>query len=194
MDNASFSDRQLITLSQYARAQARMLPRLPKILQTIKHIKRIGAENRESWGLLLEENAAKFPSNVAVKSDEAVLTYREYNEAVNRCANYLLSQGLRKGDIVALFLENRPALVIVYSAIAKIGAINCMINTNLRSDSLRHCLTVNPAKAFMVGEEVIGAFLEIKSSLKLDASQKLYFVEDRRTKPLHTALSTWRTP
>jgi citronellyl-CoA synthetase len=179
MTDTSLTDNQLITLPQYVRARMRLLPRVPTILRTIKRIKSIGVENRESWGLMLEENAANFPDNVAVKSEEAVLTYGEYNEAVNRCANYLLSQGLRKDDVVAVCLENRPELLIIYSAVAKIGAINCMINTNLRADSLRHCLSVNPARAFIIGEEVLGAFVEIQPSLKLDASQKVFFVKDQ---------------
>ena len=62
-----------------------------------------------------------------------------------------------------VFLENRPELLMVYSAMAKIGAVNAMINTNLRLDALRHCLTSNPAKVIIVGEEVLDAFEDVKS-------------------------------
>jgi hypothetical protein len=54
--------------------------RLPKIMRTVKHISNVGEEDRESWGSVLEENAEKFPENAAVKSEEASLTYRAYNE------------------------------------------------------------------------------------------------------------------
>ncbi len=114
---------------------------------------------------MLEENAAIFPDNPAIKSEEACLSYREYNAAVNRCANFFISKGMKKGDVACVCLTNRPELLIVYSAMAKIGAVNSMINTNLRHDSLKHCLTLHPARIYIIGEEVIEAFEEIKDDL-----------------------------
>lgn len=173
------TDLHRITFKDYLLGRLKLLPRYRSIKRTIKHLTEIERENRESWGSLLEENAAKYPNNVAVKSEEATLTYREYNKAVNRCANFLISQGLKKGDTVAVFLETRPELATVYSANAKVGAVNCMINTNLRGDSLLHCLTLNPAAAFIVGEEVLEAFEEIEHRLEPDDRRKVYFVRDR---------------
>ncbi|MBW1819312.1 MAG: AMP-binding protein, partial [Deltaproteobacteria bacterium] len=148
----------LISLKDYILKWIALSPRLPAIIKSVKHIEKIAEENRGSWGSLLEECAARFPENAAVKSDEGVLTYREYNERVNRYAHYFISQGIEKGDTIAVFMENRQELLAVYSAAAKIGAVNAMINTNLRRDSLTYCITLNPAKAFVVGEEVVRAF------------------------------------
>ena len=173
----------LITRLQYLRGRLSILWRLPTIFRTTKHISNIGEEDRESWGSMLEENADKFPNNTAVKSEANWLTYREYNEAVNQHANYFISQGLKKGSVAVVFLENRPELLIVYSAMAKIGAINSMINTNLRQDALKHCLTLHPADVFIVGEEVLDAFEEVKDSLNLQPNQKIYFVPDKDKKP-----------
>ncbi len=178
-DKPAEADLHRITFKDYLLGRLKLLPRYRSIKRTIKHLTEIERENRESWGSLLEENAAQYPDNIAIKSEEATLTYREYNEAVNRCANFLISEGLKKGDTVAVFLETRPELVTVYSANAKVGAVNCMINTNLRGDSLLHCLTLNPAAAFIVGEEVLEAFEEIEHRLEPDDRRKLYFVRDR---------------
>jgi len=49
---------------------------------------------------------------------------------VNRCANFFISEGMKKGDVACVCLENRPELLIVCSAMAKIGAVNAMINTS----------------------------------------------------------------
>jgi citronellyl-CoA synthetase len=83
-----------------------------------------------------------------------------------------------------MFLETRPELLIAYSAIAKIGAINCMINTNLRGNSLLHCLTLNPANAFVVGEELVEAFEAVGADLGLREDQGVYFVRDHGQKPI----------
>ncbi len=168
----------LITLTQYVKGWLSISWRLPSIIRTTRHLFNIDNQNRESWGSMLEENAKKFPNNVAIKSEEANFTYKEYNEWSNRYAHYFISQGLKKGDSAVVFLENRPGLLIVYSAMAKIGAINTMINTNLRQDSLRHCLTLNPATVFIIGEEVLDAFEEVKPDLNIQPYKNIYFLSD----------------
>ena len=176
-------DEDLISFLDYLIGWLKISYRLPARLRTQKQILNVGTDNRESWGSMLEENARMFPGNPAVKSEEANLCWQEYNEAVNRCASFFISKGLQKGDVACVFLENRPDLLIVYSAMAKIGAVNSMINTNLRQDSLRHCLTLHPAKVYIIGEEVIGAFEEIQDDLELMPTQKLYFLPDKGQKP-----------
>jgi len=106
-------DEGLISFFDYLKGWLPLVWRLPTILYTLKQVVNVGLENRESWGSMLEENAAKFPGNPAIKSEEACLSYREFNEAVNRCANFLISKGLKKGDVACIFLENRPGLLIV---------------------------------------------------------------------------------
>ncbi|MHC4106156.1 MAG: AMP-binding protein, partial [Planctomycetota bacterium] len=168
----------LITLTQYVKGWLSISWRLPSIIRTTRHLFNIDNQNQESWGSMLEENAKKFPNNATIKSEEANFTYKEYNEWSNRYANYFISQGLKKGDSAVVFLENRPDLLIVYSAMAKIGAINTMINTNLRQDSLRHCLTLNPATVFIIGEEVLDAFEEVKPDINIQPYHKIYFLSD----------------
>lgn len=182
-DDFPSKDEDLIYFFDFLKGWLGLSWRLPTILRTKRQVENIGTENRESWGSMLEESAEKFPHNPAVKSAEAQLSWREYNEAVNRCANYFISHGLKKGDVACVFLENRPELLIVYSAMAKIGAVNSMINTNLRQDSLRHCLPLHPARIYIIGEEVIDAFEEVKDDLKLQPEQELYFMPDRGQKP-----------
>lgn len=156
----------LITRSQYLRGRLSILWRLPTLIKTTKHLEKIGVENRESWGSMLEETAERFPDKAAIKSEDGNYTWKEYNAWTNRYANYFISRGLKKGDTAVVFQENRPELLMVYSAMGKIGAANAMINTNLRQDSLLHCLTLNPANTFIVGEEVLDAFEEVKADLK----------------------------
>jgi len=176
-------DEDLVSLTNYLKGWLSLSWRLPAILRNRKQVANVGTENRESWGSMLEENAAKFPANPAIKSEEACLSYREYNAAVNRCANFFISKGVKKGDVASVCLANRPELLIVYSAMAKIGAVNSMINTNLRRDSLKHCLSLHPAKIYIIGEEVIEAFEEIRDDLALRSNQTLYLIPDKGQKP-----------
>jgi citronellyl-CoA synthetase len=169
----------LITWPQYWKRRLSLLPRLPAIAKTAKLIANLSVENRESWGSMLEKASARFPGNAAIKSEDGQYTWQAYNEGTNRYANYFISLGLTKGDTAAVFLENRPELLMVYSAMGKIGAINAMINTNLRLEALHHCLTMNPPKVLIVGEENLDAFEEVKADLNLGAEQQLYFLLDK---------------
>ena len=69
----------------------------------IHHINRMMTLSRErvgSFGTVIEENAEQFADKVAIKFEGKQLTYKEFNELVNKYAHYLLSLGLEKGDIV----------------------------------------------------------------------------------------------
>ena len=72
-------------------------------------------------GQNLRVNAKKFPDTVAFKERERAFTYPEANRRINRLAHGLRSLGLRKGDKVAVLLENCIEIVEVYLATAKTG-------------------------------------------------------------------------
>ena len=52
--------------------------------------------------------------------------------AANRFAHWAQSTGVKRGDVVALLLGNRPELVIAQIGLAKLGAVSALINHNLR--------------------------------------------------------------
>ena len=76
-------------------------------------------------------------------------------------------------------MVNRTELLIIYTAMAKIGAINSMINNELREKSLIYCLNLTPGKIIVVGEECFEPFNDVRSSLNLIDTEKLCFVPDR---------------
>ena len=104
---------------------------------------------------LFEEKVKKHPDKVAfVMVDGRQWTFREIDEHSNAIANYLHDIGFRKGDVAALFMENRPEFVCYWLGMAKIGAVAALINFNLRMESLAHCIQVSEAKAIIFGGEL----------------------------------------
>ncbi|RDI43233.1 fatty acid--CoA ligase [Falsibacillus pallidus] len=71
-------------------------------------------------------------------------TFQQWNEDVNRTANALMDNGVRKGDRVSTFLCNGSELAILYFACAKIGAIVNPINFRLKTEEVAFIL--NDAK------------------------------------------------
>ena len=145
----------------------------------VADIEKIPTENKVSWGSLVEENAQKYPHNTAIKFDDTTLTYKEFNELVNQYANYFISLGLKRGDVVKVLIKNRIEFLLVYTANAKIGATSSLINTDLLKKTLVYSLNLTPGKIVVVGEECFDAFNNVKSDLNLSDAQKLCFIPDQ---------------
>ena len=71
------------------------------------------------------------------------LTYRQYQEEVNRLAKGLLALGIEKGEHVAVWATNLPEWVMLEVALAKIGAVLVTVNTNCRVSSWQSNCSIN---------------------------------------------------
>lgn len=71
----------------------------------------------------------------------------------NKIATIFKTHGYKKGDTVALLLENRPEFIAIWLGLAKLGVITSLINTNLRKSSLLHCITIAKCQALIYGTE-----------------------------------------
>ena len=151
--------------------------------QVVEDAMKLNFENKLSWGMIVERNAENYSNNIAIIFEDTKLTYKEFNEWVNRYAHYFISLGLKKGDIIEVMITNRPELLIILSASGKIGAISSLINTDLRERSLEHCLKVTPGKIIIIDEECFEVFNKVKSNLNLSDDQRLYFLPDKGTIP-----------
>jgi len=153
----------------------------PGILALIRRMPRILPASMRAFythapiGAIIEKNAAKFPNNNAILFEEKTITYREYNESVNRYANYFLSIGVEKGDVVVVLLENRPELLTIIGALAKIGAVSSLVNPRHVGQSLIHSLNICPVRFYIVGGETINTFEEIRSQIHPPTSPDGYF-------------------
>lgn len=131
-------------------------------------------------GWAFEKATRSNPGGDAILYENVRFTYEEANQWANRYAHYLLHQGIRKGDVVAVFVENRPELLIITLALAKLGAVGAMLNTSQTGPVLVHSINLVAPKAAIVGEEKIAVFDDVKNQLTL-SDQHLYFLSDTDT-------------
>ena len=75
----------------------------------------------------------------------------------NRLAHYLHQAGYRKGDSVAVCLENRLEYTAVWMGCAKVGVVPALININIRGKVLAHKLEVAKAKGIIFSNEMEGS-------------------------------------
>jgi len=90
-----------------------LLPQFPRIIKNIKKAKAINSNSNESIGKIIESNAIQNGNVIALKYEEQHYTYTEFNKIINRYANYLLLEGVKKGETVIAFIENRPELLFL---------------------------------------------------------------------------------
>jgi citronellyl-CoA synthetase len=139
-------------------------------------------ESKDSIGLRIEQRAREYPDRMAMYYEEEKYNNKEFNEWINKYANYFLNKvGLKKGDVAVVFLENRSEIMFTIIAMAKIGVISSLINTRQSDQTLIHSMTIAPGNAFIIGEELIDPFLGIQSRLNLTNNQlhNLFFVPDK---------------
>ncbi len=118
-------------------------------------------------GQILKVNAKKFPGTVALKDRERSFTYPELNRRVNKLAHSLLALGLKKGDKVAVLLENSIEIIEAYLATAKTGIVIVPINFRLISPDVEYIADNADAKAFIVHDEFVGTVDPIRPRLGL---------------------------
>jgi len=117
-------------------------------------------------GQNLRVNAKKFPNTVALKERDRAFTYSQTNRRVNRLAHALLSLGLRKGDKVAVLLENCVEIVEVYLATAKTGLVAVPINFRLVGPEVGYILMNSDAQALIAHDEFAACVDGIRPALK----------------------------
>jgi acyl-coenzyme A synthetase/AMP-(fatty) acid ligase len=61
---------------------------------------------------------------------------------------------LKKGDCVALFMENRPEFVGIWYGLGKLGVITALINNNLKQKALVYSIEVAKPKVVIYDEEL----------------------------------------
>lgn len=110
---------------------------------------------KQSLGRVLEQQAAKRPNAEALVFEKQVWTYQSFNRWVNRFAHAFAAQGLKKGDSVAIFIENRPEALACIAAAAKLGVVAGMINTAQRGAVLQHSLSLVRPTLVIAGDELV---------------------------------------
>ena len=69
-------------------------------------------------------------------NDSRIITYRELHAEVCKLANALKSLGIRKGDVVTIYLPMIPEIAVAVLACARIGAVHSVVFGGFSPDSI----------------------------------------------------------
>src|SRR2546426_5350817 len=106
---------------------------------------------------LLEAQVTRSPDKefLVCESDGRALTYRQFDEEVNRAAYTLDSVGVSKGDRVSLLLTNRPEYLIFYFACFKLGAWAGPINALLKAQEIEFIVANSEASVVVTQPDLL---------------------------------------
>ncbi|MGE5390387.1 MAG: long-chain-acyl-CoA synthetase [Deltaproteobacteria bacterium] len=142
----------------------------------VEFIRSLKDKQYRSLGTELERQARERGNKTAIIFEERSVTFSELNALANRYANFFASLGFKHGDVVALYMENRPEYLIAASGLSKLGVIVSLINNGLKGPALAHALNICDARAVIVGGEYLEELLSVRKNIVL-RSPALLFVE-----------------
>jgi long-chain acyl-CoA synthetase len=117
----------------------------------------------KNLGELLSASARKHPHRVAIVFGRKKITYKTLEELTDHCASGLMDLGIKKGDKVALFLDNCPEFVISYYGILKAGAVVVPINYMFKTEEAKYILEDSQTKALVT----LRVYLAMAEELRL---------------------------
>lgn len=116
----------------------------------LKLLEQAAKSKRVSPYYLFDEVVKSKPNAEALWTREGSLTWQQLQDGVHRFAHWFIAQGVKPKELVALFMGNSPEFIMVWLALSSIGAAPAMINHNLASKPLLHCLKISTAKMILV--------------------------------------------
>ncbi len=138
---------------------------------------------------LLEQRASVAPEKhfLLSEADGRRFTYAEFEAAVNRAAALLVSEGVRKGDVVSLLMPNSAEYIIGYFACWKIGALAGPVNSLLKAHEAAYVIGNSEAKALLVHPDLLSIIQPIRHELSALKSVILFDDEARATRDFTAA-------
>ncbi|AVO43514.1 ATP-dependent acyl-CoA ligase [Simplicispira suum] len=95
---------------------------------------------RRVLGRIVADKAREQGDRPFISFEGRTISYRDLDVLSNKLANGLAAQGVAKGTHVALMVENKPEMVLLFVALGKLGAVSVPLNTAAKGELLAYYL------------------------------------------------------
>lgn len=102
----------------------------------------------------VKQNAIDTPTRVAYSFYGKDLTWHELDEAIDRFAAFLAGKGMKKGDCIALYMQNCPQYLIAHYGVQRLGGIVVPLNPMYKESELEYLFNEVQVKAVIAGQEL----------------------------------------
>ena len=98
----------LISISDVAAKLPKFISKVPHLLSGLKQAYLRTPNTPAGLGIAFEKAVKRNPQGNALLFEEQKFTYQALNEWANQIGHFYLSIGARKGDVIAVMVQNRP--------------------------------------------------------------------------------------
>ena len=114
----------------------------------------------------VKQNANHTPNHLAYSFYGKELLWKDVDESVDKFAQFLADQGVKKGDCIALFMQNCPQYIIAHYGIQRLGGIVVPLNPMYKESELEYLINEVKIKAIVAGQELYPRIEVIRSKTK----------------------------
>lgn len=132
----------------------------------------------------IDRHLAKYAEKAAIiwqgddVNEHKVITYQELHDEVCRLANFLKSQGVKKGDRVVVYLPMVPEAAYAMLACARIGAIHAVVFAGFSAESLHARIEGCEASFVITADEAVRGGKKVP--LKANCDKALENIQNTR--------------
>lgn len=171
----------LIGLKDVAARLPKFLIKLPNIAVGLKQAYLRTPTTPAGLALAFEKAVKRNPQGTALLFEEQKYSYIELNQWANQIAHLYSNKGAKKGDVIAVIIENRSELIATVIGLAKIGVVSALVNTSQTGKGLIHSINLVQPIAVIVGEECQKAVDDVRSDLEVP-EKSFYWYADQATR------------
>lgn len=121
----------------------------------------------ENLKALVEDKAVKNGNKSFMFFEDRVVSYREIHESSNILAHNFQNLGIKKDDHVLVFLFNSPEYVMIWFALAKLGAVMVPINTASKRHDLAHIIEDSDSETIVLENTLLESYFEVRDKFKI---------------------------
>lgn len=130
-----------------------------------------------SLGAALRSAAADCPEQPFIRMVAGEWSYATVDAESDRVAAGLAALGVTRGANVSLMLPNCIEFVILWFALAKLGAVTAPVNTSFRGELLANAINLVDSHLLLVHESLLEPLAEVRA--KLGAIESVVLVGER---------------
>ena len=135
------------------------------------------APNKTLFQFLYDNNKDNL-DDIAIIYYNREITYRELFENIDMYAQALLTNGIKRRDVIGITMPTTPEAIYAFYAISKIGAISNLIDLRKDIEKIKYCLEANDTKllfaydkvALVYGSEILSTSVQKIISVPATAS------------------------
>ncbi|GAB3924996.1 non-ribosomal peptide synthetase [Mucilaginibacter myungsuensis] len=132
---------------------------------------------------LIEDRCVATPLKPAIRHNGRVVNYQTVNELSNQLARYLIAQGIKPGDNVAVAVSRSPEMVILLLAVIKAGATYLPLDIKFPVGRIKYMLDDAAVKAIITLKEYKPLYLDSYKVICLEEALKAAPSQDASSFP-----------